>query len=115
MRHPLFKAGIFTALIKNRDFRPLSLVLASMHSYRLVFVRFHLFFLCLINTVILATVPCSSIDAFLLVLQRKRMFSFCPFSFVFFCVSSINIVCYSVFAVCILETISVSILGTAGN
>ena len=33
------------------------------------------------------------------------MFSFCPFSFVFFCVSSINIVCCSVFAVCILETI----------
>ena len=56
MRHPLFKAGIFTALIKNRDFRPLSLVLASMHSYLfykekecLVFVRFHLFFLCELN------------------------------------------------------------------
>ena len=33
MRHPLFKPGIFTALIENRNFRPLSLVLASMHSY----------------------------------------------------------------------------------
>ena len=55
MRHPLFKAGMFTALIKNRNFRPLSLVLASMHSYLfykekecLVFVHFHLF-LCEIN------------------------------------------------------------------
>ena len=71
MRHPLFKPGIFTALIKNHNFRPLSLVLASMHSY--------LFY------------------------KKKRMFSFCPFSFFF--VSSINIVCCSVFAVCILETI----------
>ena len=52
MRHPLFKPGIFTALIENRNFRPLSLVLASMHSY--------LFY-------------------------EKRKFSFCPFSFVFFC------------------------------
>ena len=33
LRHPLFKPGIFTALIKNRNFRPLSLVPASMHSY----------------------------------------------------------------------------------
>ena len=83
MRHPLFKPGIFTALIKNCNFRPLSLVLASMHSF---------FF------------------------TKKRMLSFCPFSFVFF-VSSINIVGCSVFAVCLLETIFffVSILGTAGN
>ena len=71
MRHPVFKPGIFTALIKNRNFRPLSLVLASMHSF---------FF------------------------TKKRMLSFCPFSFVFF-VSSINIVGCSVFAVCLLETI----------
>ena len=33
MRHPRFKPEIFTALIKNRNFRPLSLVLAWMHSY----------------------------------------------------------------------------------
>ena len=57
MRHPLFKPRIFTALIKNRNFRPLSLVLASMHSYLfykkkcLVFVRFHLFFVSSINIV----------------------------------------------------------------
>ena len=72
MRHPLFKPGIFTALIKNHNLRQLSLVLASMHSY--------LFY------------------------KKKRMFSFCPFSFVFF-VSSINIVGCSVFAVFLLETI----------
>ena len=72
MRHPLFKPGIFLTLMKNRNFRPLSLVLASMHSY--------LFY------------------------KKKRMLSFCPFSFVFF-VSSINIVGCSVFAVFLLETI----------
>ena len=33
MSYPLFKPGIFTALIQNRNFRPLSHVLASMHSY----------------------------------------------------------------------------------
>ena len=33
MRYPLFKPVIFIALIKNRNFRPLSLVLALMHSY----------------------------------------------------------------------------------
>ena len=33
MRHPGFEPGIFTALIKTRNFRPLSLVLASMHSH----------------------------------------------------------------------------------
>ena len=50
MRHPRFKPAIFTALNKNRNFRPLSCVLASMHS------------------------TCFT---------KKRMFSFCPFSFVF--------------------------------
>ena len=69
MRHLLFKPRIFTAVIKNPNFRPLSLVPASMHSY--------LFY-------------------------KKRMFSFCPFSFVFF-VSLINIVGYFVFAVFLLE------------
>ena len=103
MRHLLFKPRIFTALIKNRNFRPLSLVPASMHSY--------LFY-------------------------KKRMFSFCPFSFVFF--NEFNKYC-RLLCVCGLSTrnfyfvsilrqpelhcfstskcnfFNVSMLGTAGN
>ena len=63
-----FQTRNFTALIKIRNYRPLSLVLASMHSY-----LFH----------------------------KKRMFSFCPFSFVF--VSLIIIVGCIVFAVFVLD------------
>ena len=54
MRHPRFKPEIFTALIKNRNFRPLSHVLASMPSYLFHKKRidsFCLFFLCLIKIV----------------------------------------------------------------
>ena len=67
MRHPRFKPVIFTALIKNRNFRPPSHVLASMHSFLfhkkdcLVFVRFHLFFVSLI-----ILVGCSVFAVFLL-------------------------------------------------
>ena len=45
MKHPRFKPEIFTALIKNRNFRPLSLVLASMPSY--LFYKKKMFSFCL--------------------------------------------------------------------
>ena len=64
MRLPRFKPEIFTALIKNRNFRPLSLVLASMHSY--LFYKKRMFSFCLFFVSLIKIVGCSVFAVFLL-------------------------------------------------
>ena len=64
MKHPRFKLEIFTALIKNQNFRPLSLVLASMPSY-LFYKKKCLVFVCLFVSLI-KIVGCFVFAVFLL-------------------------------------------------